>query len=278
MRLTVKHTTTYHYDLPQKALLQSHRLRPSEFAGQTVVDWTVDAGDAVVGCRFRDGAGDDTWTVRVPGPVEEVTVTVSGTVETTDLAGVLRGHREKVPPMAYLRTTRVTRADLALQELGETALADLADGSPLDRAHALATAVEKAIVYKPDITDSHTTAAEALAGGEGVCQDHAHALIAVAISQNIPARYVAGYLFASDPDDAEAPRPSSQASHAWAELHIDGLGWIGFDPANGCCPDDRYIRLCSGYDAFDAAPIRGMSSGIGEEALNVVVAVMQEQQ
>jgi transglutaminase-like putative cysteine protease len=180
--------------------------------------------------------------------------------------------------MAYLRPTRVTRPDLAIEELASAALADLGNATALDRAHALAAAVETAIIYKPDITDAHTTASEALAGGEGVCQDHAHALIAAALSQDMPARYVAGYLFASDMDDAEAPRPTSQASHAWAELFIDGLGWIGFDPANGCCPDHRYIRMCSGFDAFDAAPIRGLSSGAGEETLNVDVAVMQEQQ
>ena len=66
-----------------------------------------------------------------------------------------------------------------------------------------------------------------------------------------------------------------EAAHAWAELHIPGLGWVGFDPANRCCPDERYIRLGSGFDAQDAAPIRGISRGGTGEDMDVTVAVQQ---
>ena len=117
-----------------------------------------------------------------------------------------------------------------------------------------------------------TTAAEALALGLGVCQDHAHALIACAHVHGMPARYVSGYLAA----DAEG-KPHD-AAHAWAELHVPGFGWIGFDPANRCCPDERYIRLGSGLDAQEAAPIRGVSRGQGVEILAVTVAVQTQEQ
>jgi len=277
MKLNVTHVTAYHYDTPQKAVLQSLRLVPSDFAGQRVLDWSVGIAGGLPGSRFRDGAGDATETWRVRGPVETVEVKVSGAVETTDLAGVLRGHREKVPPMAYMRRTRMTRGDKALAELADAALAPVAAGTTLERAHALADAVAAAIAFTPGATTSTTPAVEALAAGQGVCQDFAHLMIAAAIGAGIPARYVAGYLFAGD--DADANRvAAAAASHAWAELFVDGLGWVGFDPANACCPDDRYIRLCSGFDAFDAAPIRGLASGTGDERLTVAVAVRQEQQ
>jgi transglutaminase-like putative cysteine protease len=285
MRLRVDHTTQYTFETPRKAVLQSHRLFPSTFAGQSVVTWAIDGPeDSLVGCAFRDGAGDQTATLRVRGPVEALTIHVTGVVETTDLAGVLRGHRERVPPLAYLRPTRVTRPDMAVIDLAEKAVSGLSGAPRLDHAHALAGAVPAALSYTSGSTDAATTAADALDGAEGVCQDYAHLLIAAALSQDIPARYVAGYLFAGDadipgPEEAQTPMgPDSQASHAWAELNIEGLGWIGFDPSNECCPDARYIRLCSGYDAYDAAPIRGLSDGQGEESLKVHVAVSQEQQ
>ena len=69
-----------------------------------------------------------------------------------------------------------------------------------------------------------------------------------------------------------------EVAHAWAEIWVQGLGWIGFDPANACCPDDRYIRLGSGLDAQDAAPIRGTARGPGAEILDVSVAVQAVQQ
>jgi transglutaminase-like putative cysteine protease len=79
--------------------------------------------------------------------------------------------------------------------------------------------------------------------GEGVCQDHAHALISLARTIGLPARYVSGYLH------ADADGHAHEAAHAWAEVWVEGLGWIGFDAANRCCPDERYVRLGSGYDA-----------------------------
>ena len=277
MRLTATHVTEYAYDVPQKSVLQSLRLVPSEFSGQRVTEWSVAVDGGVMGSRFRDGAGDLTETWRVRGPVTAVRVAVAGSVETTDLAGVLRGHREKVPPMAYLRNTRMTRGDVALSDLTAAALEGVPETALLDRAHALAEAVSGAVVFTSGSTDSATTATEALAAGAGVCQDFAHLMIAAAIGAGIPARYVAGYLFAGDEASATETAAAS-ASHAWAELFIDGLGWVGFDPSNECCPDDRYIRLCSGFDALDAAPIRGLASGAGAERLNVEVAVLQEQQ
>lgn len=170
--------------------------------------------------------------------------------------------------MAYLRDTAATKADAPLRALAETATQD----DPLSQAHALAFAVAGAIAYRPGATHSHTTAAEALAQGEGVCQDHAQALIACARHLGVPARYVAGYLFSSQDGQPH------EASHAWAELYVPGYGWIGFDPANRCCPDDRYIRLGSGLDAAEAAPIKGIARGMGAESMDVTVAIQSQAQ
>jgi len=269
MILTVHHVTTYRYAQPVRGVVQSHRLTPSAHDGQKVLDWSVSVSDGLKGGGFRDGAGDwvQGWSVR--GPVSDITVTVRGTVETQDLAGLLRGYREGIPREAYLNETPPTRVDAAL-----TGLARAAEGASdaLDTAHRLSAAVSGAIAYRPGATLAHTTAAEALALGEGVCQDHAHALIAVARHADLPARYVSGYLMAGGDGVA------GEAAHAWAEIWVPGLGWIGFDPANACCPDDRYIRLGSGLDAQDAAPIRGIARGPGAEILDVSVAVQAVQQ
>lgn len=271
MILSVVHETTYRYDKPVRGVVQSHRLTPSLFDGQRVIDWQIVVSDGSAGGAFRDGAGDWVASHSAQGPLSEITVTVRGRVETFDLSGLLRGHRERVPPEAYLRETPPTRPDVALTELGRAALAG-AGADNLDRAHRMSAAVAEAIAYRPGATHAHTTAAEALGLGEGVCQDHVHALCAVARAQEVPARYISGYLHATDDG---VPH---EAAHAWAELWVPGLGWVGFDPANACCPDDRYIRLGSGHDARSAAPIRGIARGLGEESLDVTVAVEAVQQ
>jgi transglutaminase-like putative cysteine protease len=268
MRLRVDHVTRYHYDQPVRGVVQSHRLTPSRFAGQKVQAWEVTVSGGIRGGGFRDGAGDWVQAWSVPGPVSEITVRVRGVVDTVDLSGVLRRHREVIPPLAWLRATPPTRADAALTELAHSVAGD----GTLALAHALSGAVADAIPYRPGATDAHTTAAEALALGEGVCQDHAHALIACARVRDLPARYVSGYLHATEEDTLH------EAAHAWAEIWVADLGWVGFDPANRCCPDDRYIRLGAGSDARDAAPIRGIARGGGEESLDVTVAVEAVQQ
>ncbi|MES2916975.1 MAG: transglutaminase family protein [Pseudomonadota bacterium] len=268
MRLTVDHVTRYSYDAPVRSVVQSHRLHPSIFSGQKVIDWEVSVTGGVRGARHRDGAGDEVVGWTIAGPVTEVAVQVRGTVETLDLAGVLRGHRETVAPDCYLRDTAPTLIDAALAALGDSAFG----ADTLSLAHALSAVVADAIAYRPGVTHAHTTAAEALALGEGVCQDHAHALIACARARGLPARYVSGYLFATEDGTMH------EAAHAWAELHVAGLGWVGFDPANRCCPDERYIRLGSGFDAQDAAPIRGIARGGASEAMDVTVAILQSAQ
>jgi transglutaminase-like putative cysteine protease len=269
MLLTVDHVTLYRYDRPVRGVVQSHRLTPSRFDGQQVLEWSVTVTGGTKGGGFRDGAGDwvQGWTVA--GPVDQIEVRVTGKVQTTDTAGILRGHKEVAPPEAYLRDTDATKPDAALRALA--AIIAKAE-NPLAGCHALSEAVADAIAYKPGTTQAHTTAAEALAQGEGVCQDHAQALIAAARAGGIPARYVSGYL-QSGQDGLD-----HEAAHAWAELHLPGFGWIGFDPANRCCPDARYIRLGSGLDAQDAAPIRGISRGQGTEILAVTVAVQTQEQ
>jgi transglutaminase-like putative cysteine protease len=260
--------TRYTYDTAVRSVVQSHRLMPTTFAGQKVIDWEVTVSGGRKGASHRDGAGDTVQGWTIAGPVTEVEVHVRGTVETEDLTGVLRGHRETVAPTCYLRETVPTRVDMALANLAESVTAP----DPLSLAHGLSAAVADAIAYRPGVTSAHTTAAEALALCEGVCQDHAHALIACARHLGIPARYVSGYLYATEDGSLH------EAAHAWAELHVTGLGWVGFDPANRCCSDDRYIRLGSGFDAQDAAPIRGIARGSSTEDMDVTVAILQASQ
>lgn len=269
MLLAVNHVTRYRYSQPVRGVVQSHRLTPSASDGQKVLDWQITVTDGQKGGSFRDGAGDFVQSWSVLGPVSEIAVTVTGRVETKDMSGVLKGPREMLAPESYLRDTPPTRADTALVALARSVAAS---GDALAMAHGLSEKVADAIRYSPGSTSAHTTAAEALALGTGVCQDHAHALISVARHLDMPARYVSGYLHANADGEAH------EAAHAWAEIYVAGLGWVGFDPANRCCPDERYIRLGSGLDAQDAAPIRGTARSPGKESLDVTVAIAAMQQ
>lgn len=277
MRLSIGQSTVLSFEAPQRSVLLSYRLSPADYKAQTALDWKVTIPDAATGAAFRDGAGDKTATARMEGPVETVEISVSGTVETADTTGVLSGLRERIPPAAYLRTTRATRPDKGLLDLARAGVADRNAANLLDRAHGLAAAVGEAVSLGEDETEDArpATATETLGRGEGSCRAQAHTLIALAIAQGIAARFVYGYALTDDPGDGrDALVTDGGAPHAWAELHVGKLGWVGFDAVNACCPDDRYIRLCSGFDAQDAEPIRAFASGeSSDSATEIAVAV-----
>ena len=71
-------------------------------------------------------------------------------------------------------------------------------------------------------------------------------------------------------------RWSSRPGHGWAEAHVDELGWVGFDVANGVCPDERYVRVATGFDYNDATPVTGISLGAGGSELSVLLSVDRE--
>ena len=147
---------------------------------------------------------------------------------------------------------------------------------PLERLHRLMAGIHGSVAFEVGVTTPTHTAAEVLALGRGGCQDHAHVFIACARQMGMPARYVSGHLLRRD------GRDDQEAAHAWAEAWIPDLGWVGFDPANGICATDRYVRVAAGLDYRGAAPVRGASYGGGGERLavrlNVRDADMQQEQ
>jgi transglutaminase-like putative cysteine protease len=267
MLISVRHITRYRYAEPVSYTIQSLRLTPLSFTGQRVLDWQVRATGANPGLQFRDGFGNIVHLLTVNARHEELVIEAGGTVETLDCNGVVAGLNKSAPPRVFLKETVQTKPDGAIRALAEA----IQGKDTLDKLHGLLGAVRDRVEYVPGATDTHTSAAEALADGKGVCQDHAHIFIAAARTMAIPARYVTGYLVLDGQDTAEA-------HHAWAETWVEGLGWVGFDVANRVCPTDRYVRLAAGLDAGFAAPIVGSRRGGETETLDVSVTVQQQQQ
>ena len=264
MLLTVDHVTRYAYLPAANGIALRLKLHAADSAAQAVRDWQVTVNGSPIAPLLSDGAGDQVALWHAGTALEEVEISARGTVETTDTTGVLSQFHEAMPPAVYLRETPATEPSAAIRALA----AGIEGDDALPRLHALSAAVHDAITYTPGATDAATTAAEAVVLGEGVCQDQAHVFIAAARVLQIPARYVTGYLL--DPD---LSGEDAEQTHAWAEAHVRGLGWVGFDVTHQLCPTDAYVRLASGLDAADAAPIRGTYGGEVEQDLTSTVRV-----
>ena len=267
MRLSISHTTHYRFGQPAFHGLQRLRLKPKPSHGQSVLEWDMQLDGLKRECEYDDH--NHNWTVLAsvaPGTTE-VTIICNGLVETADNAGILGRHTGLMPLWTFLNQTPLTRPGPRMQAL--CAPVAKGGGGSLDQLHDLSRRVLEAVRYDIGHTDADTPAEDAMAAGHGVCQDHAHIFIGCARLLGIPARYVSGYLMMNDRIDQEA-------GHGWAEAHVEGLGWVGFDVSNGICPDARYVRVASGCDYREAAPVTGISYGTGDSVLAVSLAVEQQ--
>ncbi len=268
MKLLVRHQTVYRYAASAGRVAMRLKLMPVDTPMQTVEDWQVSVnGDPLTGFRSNSyGEMEAVWIRH--DRLDDAVIVAEGLVETRETHGIVGHLSSRVPPAYYLRDTPPTRASEGIAALAS----DLPEeGGPLNRLHALSGAVRDAVAYRAGVTSAETSAAQAFAIGAGVCQDHAQIFIAAARSLGVPARYVSGYLLAGDGD-------LLHETHGWAEAFLPDLGWIGFDPSNRVCVTDRYLRLASGLDADDAAPIRGSVTVAGDISIDadVRIAVAQD--
>ncbi len=264
MRLKISHRTEYRYDAPVQYALQRLRLTPRGGPTQSVMSWAIEVTGAREEVRFIDQFENETRLISVEGDMDAITVEASGEIETHNTVGVSGAHHGFAPLWLFERETPLTAAGDAVRDLA----ASINEGSDLDRLHQLMDVIEERVVYTTGATHTGTTAEEALKQGSGVCQDHAHVFASAARRLGFPARYVSGYLMMNDTVD-------QAASHAWAEAHVPGLGWVAFDASNGISPDERYVRVATGRDFRDATPVSGIRMGWAEEQLAVSITVEQ---
>ena len=65
---------------------------------------------------------------------------------------------------------------------------------------------------------------------------------------------------------------TSLASRAWAEVWLSQR-WVSFQAADPGQSDAGLVKLANGLDGRDAAPVRGVRLGGGEEAMSAAAFV-----
>lgn len=267
MLLYIRHETRYQYEHPVKHSIQSLRLTPRRDAGQRALRWAITAPGRRV--EQTDAYGNITHLLTYEEPHREISIVVSGVVETDAGLSAIHEDEGQLAPLAYVSATSLTRPDARIHEF---AAAAFSKPLPLrERLESLAETLSDAIRYKPGATQVTDDAATVIGRGEGVCQDHAHAFIACCRAAGIPARYVSGYFYTGDGGDI--------ASHAWADAWLgQDEGWLSLDLTHRSLAGERHCRLAVGRDYLDAAPVRGVRQGGGGEAMQVSVCVAESAQ
>ncbi|MGM0740676.1 MAG: transglutaminase family protein [Pseudomonadota bacterium] len=266
MRLKILHSTHYRFDTPVKYGLQQLRKTPKSSPQQQIISWRTRVKNGRKELEFEDYHHNTTELISFAPDTTELSVISEGEVALSDTHGVLGAHRGPAPLWLYQRETERTRAGKGARAL----LRGIEAAAPtLEGLHALAAGIRAAVPYEIGASYPDWSAEDALDAGRGVCQDHAHIFLACARELGAPARYVSGYLMLDD-------KTVQEAMHAWSEVHIEGLGWVGFDVSNGISPDTRYVRVATGLDYGDASPVSGSRVGGTGETLEVQIDVAQQ--
>ena len=264
MRLSISHLTKYEYDKPVHYALQQVRLTPKSEASQTVLTWNLSVEGGRKELEFSDQHQNPVTLISLHEERSEISIHGTGEVETTAQDGIT-GHQYGDAPLWYFkRSTALTKPGEQIREIVNALVDDT--GDDLTRLHALSGLVAQAVSYQKGRTNAQTTGEDALRAGHGVCQDHSHVFLSAARLLGFPARYVSGYLMMDK-------QVQQDASHAWVEAWVEGRGWIGFDVSNGTSPDERYVRVATGLDYRDAAPVSGIRIGDAQESMTVTVRV-----
>jgi len=126
---------------------------------------------------------------------------------------------------------------------------------PLTAIRRLSATLYEALGYDKSVTDADSPIDHALEAGRGVCQDFAHIMIAVCRAWGVPARYVSGYLYTDRAHTMDRSDPDS--THAWVEVFLPSLRWVGFDPTNNVVAGERHVVAAVGATMATCRPRAG---------------------
>ncbi|MCB9759920.1 MAG: transglutaminase domain-containing protein [Alphaproteobacteria bacterium] len=151
--------------------------------------------------------------------------------------------------------------------LAEEALARLRDearGSPFAQALAMKLWLDEHMTYstKARHAEAEDPTADFLFGDlTGYCVHAAHAMVWMMRTQGLPSRVATGYAVDAADRRGSAIIIRDHQAHAWAELYLEGFGWLPVDvsPANNLDPPSQPL------DEQMADALADMARGEGPE-------------
>jgi transglutaminase-like putative cysteine protease len=266
MLLRICHTTRFEYQAPAYDSHNEARMRPLEGANQRCVEFDLDLTPNASTFEYDDYYGNRVYGFSIHDPHPVLVVAAKSLVERVPAAQpagiptpfgeyLLEDHVRNRTEYDFLNASRHVPFSEPMRKFFWLAKPDPSE-DVATYANRIVAYIRDQFVYEPGMTKVHSTADEILSVGGGVCQDFAHLTIGVLRLAGIPTRYVSGYLAPAAKSTVETV--GAQASHAWLEAQLPGLGWTGFDPTNGCMVDERHIRVAIGRDYSDVPPLRGV--------------------
>lgn len=276
----IRHVTRYRYETDISENVMEVRKCPINGENQRCLSFKIEIDPNATLFNFTDALGNTIHHFDIPQKHRQMTLTAESVVELRDARELpenldaqawetLDESEEAGENLDFLLPSPLVEPTEALRAYFQQVKPSSTE-CPLTFLRRVNERIFEDFDYVPLSTQVDSPLDQALKSKQGVCQDFAHIMVGLARLAKIPARYVSGYLFHRH---ADGDRSAEDASHAWLEACLPGLGWVGFDPTNNILAEDRHIVTCIGRDYRDVPPTRGVYRGQCASELSVAVQV-----
>jgi transglutaminase-like putative cysteine protease len=276
----VRHVTRFRYEDAISENVMEVRKCPMTRDNQRCMSFKIKVMPKAKLSKFEEQTGNVVHNFDIQQPHSEMTLTAESLVEVKvpeelpdkgemSMWAKLKALEAKTEFLEYIFFSPLVQPTESLKSFFKVVKPGESE-DPLTFLVRLNSLISEKLEYVPLSTQADSSVDTALEKKKGVCQDFAHILIGLGRLAGIPCRYVSGYLYhQADCDD----RSCGDATHAWMEAYLPGLGWVGFDPANSILAGERHIATALGRDYKDVPPTRGVYRGCSAVELSVAVQV-----
>ena len=246
---------------PMMAMLHLHpSLEPQVRAGNELkvehIDLETKANIPV--SEYRDVFGNR--CTRFMAPSGAIRLSGTNVVEMEGFADPINAHAKQVPVedlpsevVQYLLASRYCEVD-RFGAISQDLFGWMTPG--WTKASAIRDWVHEKVIFNYKTARPTKTAMDVFTERIGVCRDYQHLAITLSRCQNIPARYVTGYL-----GDIRWPYSGPGDFSAWYEVFLDGR-WMTMDARHNE-PRIGRVLMAAGRDAADVA----ITTSFGNAAL-----------
>ncbi|KIL43345.1 protein containing transglutaminase-like domain, putative cysteine protease [Jeotgalibacillus alimentarius] len=278
MKYEITHTNTFNYSTKVDQSMNEIRLKPRTDECQRLLAYRTELTPTALTKEYQDIWGNNVESFFIADihqslevkTISTISIQRSPFIERIDYSPEMKSifhsnifRQQYLPFLNQTAYTYVTEDQVneVVNQVGSTE-------NPVRFSLDVMKYVYDLFSYDPVATDVNTKATESIIGRKGVCQDYAHVMIGILRARSIPARYISGYLYVGE----DSALVGDAATHAWVEVMVPGIGWVGLDPTNNVEALENHIRIGVGRDYADVSPLQGVYRG-GEQELDVKVSV-----
>src|ERR1700743_257072 len=280
MFYSIRHVTRFRYSGPVRESVMELRMQPRSEGPQALRSFQISTNPRAQLYAYTDHLGNAVYHFNLLREHEELRIEVQAVLEfipaaptppqlgetewaAYDPTKLSDDHFDMLGPSKFARPSTDLLTFMRIADIEKPV------GDPLSALKTLMRAIYDSFEYESGVTQVHSPIEHALMERRGVCQDFSHIMIAVARLWGIPARYVSGYMY----HGGSSARSGTDATHAWVEAWLPGLGWVGFDPTNNVMAAERHVRGAGGRDYADVPPTRGTFKGQADSELSIAVGI-----